>query len=166
MDTKKDFDTGMIRGTLAGALAGLILLAVVLPEGAGTSHAAVRDQVEQVAIPPTETLAPSAPLVLPPRLDMGDAPASSDATRLARWVVASADNGDRPFVILDKREAHVYVFQVGGRLIGASPVLLGYARGDDSVPGIGEREIEQVRPEERTTPAGRFVAELGRNHVG
>jgi hypothetical protein len=32
------------------------------------------------------------------------------------------------------------------------------ARGDDSAPGIGDRKLSQIRPEERTTPAGRFVA--------
>ena len=47
-----------------------------------------------------------------------------------------------------------------------SPVLLGGARGDDSIAGIGNRPIEQVRPEERTTPAGRFIAEAGRNLLG
>ena len=53
-----------------------------------------------------------------------------------------------------------------GRLLGASPALLGVARGDDSVPGIGERPIADIRPEERTTPAGRFVAEMGANANG
>jgi hypothetical protein len=45
-------------------------------------------------------------------------------------------------------------------------VLLGLARGDDSVPGIGDRKLANIRPEERTTPAGRFVASLGRNLHG
>ena len=82
---------------------------------------------------------------------------------MAQWVVDTADNGSHPFVILDKRRARVYVFDAGGQLAGASPVLLGYAAGDDTVPGIGERPLEQVLPQERTTPAGRFVAEPGRN---
>jgi hypothetical protein len=34
------------------------------------------------------------------------------------------------------------------------------------VPGIGERPVEKVRPEERITPAGRFVARPGRNLTG
>jgi len=45
-------------------------------------------------------------------------------------------------------------------------VLLGLARGDDSVPGIGERKIAEILPFERTTPAGRFVGERGRNASG
>src|SRR5674476_1663356 len=44
--------------------------------------------------------------------------------------------------------------------------LLGSALGDDSVPGIGDRKLSSIRPEERTTPAGRFVAALGLNLGG
>jgi hypothetical protein len=40
------------------------------------------------------------------------------------------------------------------------------AGGDDSVPGIGDRKISHIRTEERTTPAGRFVAALDRNLRG
>jgi hypothetical protein len=40
-------------------------------------------------------------------------------------------------------------------------VLLGAARGDDSFPGIGDVPIAQVRPWQRTTPAGRFVTQPG-----
>jgi hypothetical protein len=65
--------------------------------------------------------------------------------------------------VIDKRRTHLYVFDGHGRLRGNSAVLLGYAPGDDSVPGIGDRPIDQVRPEERTTPAGRFEASSGRN---
>jgi hypothetical protein len=101
--------------------------------------------------------------VIQRRLDLGTTRASRDVLRLAQWVVDSADNGDRNFVILDKRNARVYVFEASGKLAGASPVLLGYAAGDDTVPGIGERPIDQVKPSERTTPAGRFLAERGRN---
>jgi hypothetical protein len=45
-------------------------------------------------------------------------------------------------------------------------VLLGAAVGDDSVAGIGERPIAQVQPEERTTPAGRFISHPGKNAGG
>ncbi len=102
----------------------------------------------------------------PPALrhaDFGPEPASAAARRVAAWAVASGDPQGRSFAIVDKRHARVYVFEASGRLLGATPVLLGYAAGDDSVPGIGQRPIAQVRPSERTTPAGRFVAEPGRN---
>ena len=42
-------------------------------------------------------------------------------------------------------------------------MLLGLAVGDDSVPGIGQRKLSSIRPDERTTPAGRFVASLDRD---
>ena len=85
---------------------------------------------------------------------------------MADWVVDSGDNLSMPFVIVDKRDAKVFVFYADGRLRGAAPALLGTARGDDSVPGIGDRELSKIRPEERTTPAGRFVAVLDRNLRG
>jgi hypothetical protein len=45
-------------------------------------------------------------------------------------------------------------------------VLIGSAVGDHSVPGIGEKAIVDVLPEERTTPAGRFNGQLGSNLTG
>ena len=66
----------------------------------------------------------------------------------------------------DKKQAHAYVFDSTARLLGSSAVLLGATRGDDSVRGIGLRPLSQVRLAERTTPAGRFVAEPGRNLLG
>lgn len=92
--------------------------------------------------------------------------ASPDARLVADWVVASQDNQRLHFVILDKRDAKIFVFDGDGRLVDSSPVLLGAAAGDDSVVGIGQRPIDQVRPEERTTPAGRFVSSPGRNASG
>lgn len=98
--------------------------------------------------------------------DFGSESPSRDARHLANWVADSRDNANVDFIIVDKRNARAYVFDANAQLRGASPVLLGAARGDDSVPGIGLRPIPQVRPEERTTPAGRFVAERGRNIKG
>jgi hypothetical protein len=66
-------------------------------------------------------------------------------------------------MIVDKKAAKVHVFDATGRLTGTAPVLLGLARGDDSVPGIGQRKLAEVHPFERTTPAGRFVTQPGRN---
>ncbi|MGJ7604046.1 L,D-transpeptidase [Variovorax sp. LT1R20] len=92
--------------------------------------------------------------------------AEADAIRLAKAVVAAADNRGEAFAVVDKKRARVFVFDAEGRLRGDSPVLLGLARGDDSVPGIGERKMSEIRPDERTTPAGRFASEPGRNLQG
>lgn len=92
--------------------------------------------------------------------------ASPDAKRVADWVVATADNRQMPFMVVDKTNAVVFVFHANGQLRGATPALLGSALGDDSTPGIGERKLSDIRPEERTTPAGRFVASLDINLHG
>jgi len=85
---------------------------------------------------------------------------------MADWVIDSGDNHSLPFTIIDKMDARVFVFDAHGRLRGAAPVLLGLTAGDSSVPGIGNRKLSDISPEERTTPAGRFVASLGYNFKG
>jgi len=92
--------------------------------------------------------------------------ASREARHVADWIVDSGDNRSMPFAIVDKTDAKVFVFDADGRLRGAAPALLGLARGDDAVPGIGDRKLSSILPEERTTPAGRFVASLDRNLRG
>ena len=91
---------------------------------------------------------------------------SQDAETTLHWVLNSRDNGAAPFVVIDKRQARLWAYDATGRPLGNTAVLLGAAQGDDSVPGIGERPMAQIRPEERTTPAGRFVAESGHNANG
>jgi hypothetical protein len=98
--------------------------------------------------------------------NFGATEASPDTRRVADWVVASGDNGGLPFVIIDKLGARVFVFDHGGSLRGSAPALLGLTRGDDSPPGIGDRKLANIGPDERITPAGRFVAALGRNLGG
>ena len=100
------------------------------------------------------------------RADFAREPASPDARLVADWIVRSGDNRHTPFVLVDKADARVYVFSAEGKIQGAAPALLGLAPGDHAVPGIGERKLASIRPDERTTPAGRFVASLGRNLNG
>ena len=88
---------------------------------------------------------------------------SAEARDTANWVAASHDNHALPFVVIDKVNAKVFAFDGAGVLRGAAPALLGMARGDDSVPGIGQRKLATITPPERTTPAGRFQASLGRD---
>ena len=87
---------------------------------------------------------------------------SEPAARLVAWVRTSGDNRGLPFVIVDKVAAKVFVFDRDGALRGAAPALLGSAPGDDSTPGIGDREMSDIAPAERTTPAGRYLAAYGR----
>ncbi len=106
-------------------------------------------------------LATGSATAAPGYADFQAQPASRPARDIADWVVASGDNHGMAFVVIDKAQARLFVFSPEGRLRGASAALLGLARGDDSVPGIGERKLADIRPQERTTPAGRFVASLG-----
>ena len=98
--------------------------------------------------------------------DFGSAHPSTQARQMADGILRSGDHRGADFAIIDKTDAFIYVFAANGMLRGSSAVLLGLAFGDDSVPDIGSRPIAAVRPEERTTPAGRFVAERGRNTSG
>ncbi|MEO7728628.1 MAG: L,D-transpeptidase [Burkholderiales bacterium] len=92
--------------------------------------------------------------------------ASPDVIYVADWIADSHDAAGADFVIIDKKDARVYVFDGDARLRDSSPVLLGAARGDDSVPDIGSRPLSQVLPAERTTAAGRFVGERGHDTRG
>ena len=100
------------------------------------------------------------------RANLKSEAASPEARQMADWVVDSADNKNMPFVILDKKEAKVYVFHAHGGLRGAAPVLLGITVGDDSFPGVGSKPLSMVKPEEKTTPAGRFLAASDKNIKG
>ena len=78
----------------------------------------------------------------------------------------TTDNHGMPFVIVDKVDARVFVFDAGGKLRGTAPALLGMTRGDDSATGIGNRKLADIGPALRTTPAGRFDAQLGHDTAG
>lgn len=98
--------------------------------------------------------------------NFGAEPVSAEARKVADWIAVSQDNAGAAFIIIDKKQSTAYVFTGNAHLRVASPVLLGAAIGDDAAPGIGSKPLEQVLPHERTTHAGRFVAELGHNARG
>ena len=120
----------------------------------GITASVQRETLPPVALPPPEA----------PRLsaaDFGAVEPTPSARRMANWVVQRRDNGSMPFMVLDKRDARLYVFEPSGRLLDQTPVLLGSAHGDETYPGIGDVPIAQVKPYQRTTAAGRFVTRPG-----
>jgi len=139
----------IVDGVVRGALMAAAFLAVLSPS---------RLESARLGIP--------AASVIHRQADFGAEQASSDARQVANWVIDSHDNKQAAFVIVDKKAAKLYVFDQAARLRGATTVLLGAAHGDDTVAGIGQRPISEVRPEERTTPAGRFLAQRGHNGRG
>lgn len=98
--------------------------------------------------------------------DFGAEPASHDARYAAVHVLDTADHQQRPFAIVDKRDARVYVFDASGRLIGASSVLLGLAPGDTAIADIAQRAPASLMAHERSTPSGRFESQPGHNDKG
>jgi hypothetical protein len=89
-------------------------------------------------------------------------PLLASVALLSNWVTASGDNGGLPFMVIDKVAAKVFLFDAQGQAVGATPALFGITAGDDSAAGVGDRELSDIKPEDRTTPAGRFVAKFGR----
>lgn len=91
---------------------------------------------------------------------------SFDIRQTAHRALALGDTQGLPFAIVDKKNALLAVFDAAGRLVGQTPVLLGSAVGDTYFPELNKRDLNQLLAHERTTPAGRFVAEPGRNLQG
>ena len=87
---------------------------------------------------------------------------SEAASRMIAWVTAAHDNGTLPYVVIDKPTATLFLFNAKGNYQGQAPVLLGVGIGDDSTPGVGAKNLAEIGPAERTTPAGRFVAKFGK----
>lgn len=146
----------------AGVVAVVLALWPPVPHADTTPVGGAVPAVSAGGGPAVQAPLPRIP-VLP---QFGAEPASADAQLVARWAFHSGDHGDRAVVVVDKVVARVYVFHTDGTLQGASPALVGSAVGDHTVPGVGDKPIAQVLPSERTTPAGRFVAEMGINASG
>lgn len=99
-------------------------------------------------------------------LDFKGEAASPDVRDLAEWAFHTRDAKGKPFAVVDKKGAKLFVFHANGELAGATPALLGQTPGDDSVPGVGTRVSTGLALHERTTPAGRFESEPGHNNKG
>jgi len=103
------------------------------------------------------------PEVTAERLDeiSGEQNISQTVVDIAGWVIAAEDNRGEPFAIVDKQASQILIFSAEGKLKGMAPVLLGSAHGDYSADGVGDRELKDIPMDDRTTPAGRFLAGYG-----
>jgi len=135
---------------LASAGVFALTVSIALQPGVAFADASTRtvQNLPIVPAPASRTLAPA------------------DVVYVATWVADSGDNAGMPYVIIDKVGARVYLWDGTGHLQGSAPALVGMVAGDGSVPGIGNQKLSAIRPEERTTPAGRFVASMGRDMHG
>lgn len=147
------------RSVRNGAVIGALVLVAAIPW--------MRSRQEQPApAAPPFISKPSFPQPAGRLADFGDETPSGDALHVANWAFFTGDNQGKSVVLLDKKAARVYTFEPTGRLVAATPALLGSAIGDDSAPGIGDKPLAQIRPEEKTTHAGRFEAQPGVNTDG
>jgi hypothetical protein len=140
--------------TIAGLALALVAPASAAPTKAKSGATAPR-KAKVPARPRTKAVkvAP-VPLLLPPQ--------SEPASRMLAWIAAEHDNKGLPYVVIDKQAASLLLFGAKGDFLGQTPVLLGIGVGDDSSPGVGAKNLADIGPAERTTPAGRFVAKFGR----
>ena len=171
-DKPSDSDSEFVGALKKGVLIGLASLVVIVPVVRMHQSRAPQQQVA-VDTPPAQApqQPPQAAQTPPPvpgiRLaDFSGIEPSHDARLMANWVLNTNNSQGRAFVLVDKKDARVYVFSPGGKLQRSAPALLGKWRGDDSAPGIGDKPLSAVQENEKTTPAGRFVAQVGRNSGG
>ncbi len=149
-----------LRDLGVSVLAGAVMLGIAAPLIQFTSPApavAVVDAVIDAAGSAQASTSPSE--TAPPQ-------ASADVRYLVHWIAATGNNAGLEFLVVDKKNGAAHVFNAKHQWRASTPVLVGSALGDDTVPGIGTRPLSMVKPHERTTPAGRFVAELGTNAHG
>ncbi len=135
---------------------GLMLAFNVMAAGNEASAIQGASAVQEASVVQQAALAP----------DFNAEPASAEVKKVVQWVVKTGDNIRMPFVLVDKVNAHIYVFNAKGQFQGAAPALLGLGRGDMSVAGIGRRALSEIPPEDRITPAGRFVSSLSLGQHG
>jgi hypothetical protein len=89
-----------------------------------------------------------------------------DVMYVAEMAVKTGDNKNRVFIILDKKRARIYVYDKNGIIRGNAPVLLGMAFGDELSSEIARLPLSQINPSNRITPAGRYIAEIGKDTHG
>lgn len=147
-----------------GVLLGVLAACLAVPGCDRTANRPVAAAPAPVAArQPTTVAVPASGATF---ADMQGATVSQEVRDVANWSFFTGDTHGHAAVILDKQAATLYVFAPTGRLLGSSPVLLGLQVGDDAEPGVGDKPLSEVRDEEKTTPAGRFVAEPGTNDAG
>jgi hypothetical protein len=142
-------------GGIPKAAANSLRICVLAAVAAGLSPAA------PVVARDAKKKAPAAEVVQA-QADVPPTPKSAAAARVAQWIAASDDNGEFPYIIIDKQAGRLFLFDADGKSLGDAPVLTGIAEGDEATPGIGAKKLAEIGPAEKTTPAGRFLAKYGR----
>ena len=148
------------RPVLRGCLALCAALALGSAVGAQAEKDAAGSAMTVAKAKPTAKATEQKP---GPLADFAGTNAPADVVHIANWVSYTRNAGKKAFVVIDKKEARMYVFDPQGKLKSHSQVLLGKAIGDTTAPGVGDKPLSQLKESEKTTPAGRFLAMPGKN---
>ena len=143
-----EFAESLRRGVLIGAAALVLILPPALHFAPRLAGPAAPAHVAQ-------------PAHVVRHANFGPVAVPADVRRMANWIADSHDNGARAFALLDKPNATVFLFDPQARLQASAPAVIGVGVGDDTVPGSGDKPLDQLTAAEQTTGAGRYVAEVG-----
>jgi hypothetical protein len=141
--------------------------ALLLALGATAAQAQATDVAPlNLSLPSSALPAPTLPAPTPvvPDDSLSLAP-SAEVQRVIHWIQQTGDNGGLPYLLIDKANARVYSFSRTGRLQADAPVLLGMAKGDRLL-AANSATMSVMSPEQRITPAGRFISRLGLDSHG
>jgi len=142
----------MILRLLAAALLATPALATAAPVKRPAAAPAKQRGARAPKPPIAAATAPAEPPALIP---------SAGVTQVAQWVTAAGDNHGLPYLIVDKTQAALFMFDGKGVPLAREAVLIGIAPGDDATAGVGSKKLAEIGPAEKTTPAGRYLARFG-----
>src|SRR5690349_77346 len=118
---KRWFGDGEIaRGIGAGLLAGLLILGTV--KFATPWLDGPRQAQPSVQAPLSKQASPAS-------ANFNGHDAARDVRRLADWVARTGDAAGMEFILVDKKDAMIYVFDAAARLRASSTILIGAAVG-------------------------------------
>ncbi|MCG8341494.1 MAG: L,D-transpeptidase [Chlorobiales bacterium] len=92
--------------------------------------------------------------------------ASEEVQKTVSWVKKNKDNHNFPYAIIDKKNAHIFVFDAKSKLVDHGPVLLGIAKSDKIDPKTLNARLSSIGKKDRVTPSGRYVSVFGPDHRG
>ncbi len=92
--------------------------------------------------------------------------ASDEVQKTVSWVKKNKDNQKLPYAIIDKKNAHIFVFDAKSKIVDHGPVLLGIAKSDKIDPKTLNARLSSIGKKDRVTPSGRYISVFGPDHRG
>lgn len=92
--------------------------------------------------------------------------ASEEVHKTLSWIKKNKDNHKLPYAIIDKKNAHIFVFDPKGKIVDHGPVLIGIAKSDKIDPKTLNARLSSIGKNDRVTPSGRYVSVFGPDHRG